>query len=272
MPIDITASFGFFLPQPTDVLLQFEAAAIPEQALLYADTWIPVAEHTARVRAQDDIGDRFWIRAQGDCRVDYVATVEVQRQINDVVTLERVDPHDLPGEAVQYMFDSRYCPAHNLQGFVAEEFGQLQGGAQIIAMRDWIANHFTYEPGSSNAQTTATDSFLERRGICRDYAHVMIGFARAAAIPARYVSCYAPGVNPPDFHAVAEVFLADPETPGGGSWQMVDATRMADPAQTAKIGVGRDAADVSFLTVFGASQFGFSQVAVREVQSGRAYE
>jgi transglutaminase-like putative cysteine protease len=127
-------------------------------------------------------------------------------------------------------------------------------------MRDWIANNFRYEPGSSTTNTTALDSFIERRGICRDYAHVMVTLARASAIPARYVSCYAPGVDPPDFHAVAEVFLADPTVPGGGAWHLVDATGMADAADTVKIGVGRDAADVSFMTVFGQADFGDKSV------------
>ena len=80
-------------------------------------------------------------------------------------------------------------------------------------MRDWIAGNFSYEPVSTTS-TTALDSFVERRGICRDYAHVLVTLARASAIPARYVSCYAPGVDPPDFHAVAEVFLADPDRAG----------------------------------------------------------
>jgi transglutaminase-like putative cysteine protease len=164
------------------------------------------------------------------------------------------------------LFDSRYCQADRMQGFVQDEFGRLEGGARIVAMRDWIAQHFRYEPGSSNSTTTALDSFVERRGICRDYAHVMICLARASTIPARYVSCYAPGVDPPDFHAVAEVFLADKTVPGGGAWHIVDATGMADPSKTVKIGIGRDAADVSFLTSFGFSRFEESMVEVREVK------
>src|SRR5690606_20825523 len=145
------------------------------------------------------------------------------------------------------------------QPFAEAEFGALSGGQRILAMRDWIASNFTYTPGSSTSTTTALDSFVERRGICRDYAHVMVTLARASAIPARYCSVYAPGVNPPDFHAVAEVFLADPGIPGGGAWHIVDPTGMADPAETVKIGVGRDAADVSFMTVFGEAQFGDKQ-------------
>ena len=62
--------------------------------------------------------------------------------------------------------------------------------------------------------------------------------------------------------AVAEVFLANPRIPGGGIWQMVDPTGMANPAETVKIGVGRDAADVSFLTSFAPIQFIGSNVEV----------
>ena len=69
------------------------------------------------------------------------------------------------------------------------------------------------------------------------------------------MSCYAPRVTPQDFHAVAEVFLADATIPGGGAWHLLDATGMARADEIVKIGVGRDAADVSFLTSFGPTEF-----------------
>lgn len=262
MPIKIETSFAFTLEQKTDILLQFEAAAIPEQAIIERNTRMTDAEHCARVAAQDDIGERIWVRAQGDFEVDYTALVRPQRQLPDLAALARMEPHTMPGEAVQYLFDSRYCQADKFQPFVNSEFGGTEGGARIAAIRDWIAEHFSYEPGTSDARTTALDSFVERRGICRDYAHVLVTLARASTIPARFVACYAPGVEPPDFHAIAEVFLDDPETPGGGTWQLVDATEMADPSETVKIGVGRDAADVSFLTSFGPNNFRRSSVKV----------
>ena len=264
MPIDIHARFAFTLEEPTDLLLQFEAAKIPEQTIMDSETTLSDAIHNARVPAQDSIGERIWIRAQGPYQVDYRATVSVERIVPDLGQLQAVDPHDLPGEAVEYLFDSRYCQADRIQNYVSDRFGDLSGGAKIVAMCDWIGENFTYTPGASDASTTALDSFVERRGICRDYAHVLITFARASTIPARYVSCYAPGVSPPDFHAVAEVFLKDPSVDGGGAWYIVDATGMADPAQTVKIGIGRDAADVSFLTSFGLSQFESSSVEVSQ--------
>ncbi len=262
MPISIETHFAFHLSTPTDVLLQFEAAEIPEQRLLSNTTRLGTSEHCARVPAKDDIGQRIWIRAEGDFTVDYHATVELDRQLSSLENLAALAPHEMPGDVVEYLFDSRYCPADDFQSFVDSSFAGTSGGARIAAIRDWIHEHFIYAPGSSTTQTGAAESFIARKGICRDYAHVLVALARASTIPARYVACYAPGVDPPDFHAVAEVFLADPHTHDGGTWQLVDATGMAHPAETVKIGVGRDAADVSFLTSFGLNDFRSSSVRV----------
>ena len=255
MAIDIDLAFSFTMPQTVDVLLQFEAAVIPEQKLLETDTWVTKGEHFARVPAQDLIGERIWIRASGRYDVSYKAKVEVNRLLTEIRPLQRVEPHDLPGDVVKYLFDSRYCPAGRFQPYVEAEFGSLQGGERIMAMHDWIAENISYTPGVSDANTTGLDTFVERHGICRDFAHVMVMLARASTIPARFVSCFAPGVTPQDFHAVAEVFLADPTTPGGGAWYLVDATGMAQPENIVKIGVGRDAADVSFMSSFGPTEF-----------------
>jgi transglutaminase-like putative cysteine protease len=260
MPIAIQTRFDFICEHPTDLILQFEAAAIPEQAILSTHSDINCAE-VARVAAHDGIGERVLFQASGKIEVAYEALVEVKRLAPDISGLAQLSPHDLPGETLDYLLDSRYCPADRFQPFVEDEFGGTSGGARVQAIHDWIARHFTYEQVSTTS-TTALDSFVERRGICRDYAHVLITLARASTIPARYVSCFAPGVNPPDFHALAEVFLADDTTPGGGAWYIVDATQMADPAETVKIGIGRDAADVSFLTSFGPAQFGDKTVTV----------
>jgi transglutaminase-like putative cysteine protease len=264
MPIEISARFAFSLDRLCDVLLQFEAAAIPEQRILARDTRITGAEHIARIAAQDGIGERVWLHVEGRSEVTYTSRVAIHRLLPEIAELDALEPHELPADAVQYLFDSRYCPADRFQQFVEDEFGATRGGSRVLAIRDWIATNMTYVPGCSDSSTTALDSFIERRGICRDYAHVLVTLARASAIPARYASVYAPGVEPPDFHAVGEVFLADPTVPGGGAWHLVDATGMADPADTVKIGVGRDAADVSFMTVFGEANFEGKDIVVRK--------
>ncbi len=163
---------------------------------------------------------------------------------------------DLGIETVQYLMPSRYCPSDQFQAFVDAEFGHVDGGARVAAIRDWVQTNFSYVPGSSFVDTTALDTFVKRQGVCRDYAHVMIALVRASGIPARIVSCYAPGVEPQDFHAVAEVFL-------DGAWHMVDATGMATEASMAKIGIGRDAADVAFLTAYGNANMISQTVSVR---------
>lgn len=137
-------------------------------------------------------------------------------------------------------------------------FGHLTGGAAVEAVRDWIATHLAYVPGASHGGTTALDTFHAREGVCRDYAHLLIALVRSLGIPARMVSAYSPDVTPQDFHALAQVWLA-------GDWHLVDATGMADPATTAIIGVGRDAADIAFLTIFGGAMLNAQTVQVSPV-------
>lgn len=244
MEIDVNVHLKYQLSGPTDLLLQVEIADLADQKLQSSKLDTSDVDHMAHVTADDGIGQRIWIRADGEFRCDYAARVIIDRPVLNISALQAVPTHLLPGDAVRYLMPSRYCPSDAFQSFVAAEFGDHQGGARIAAMRDWINKAFTYVPGSSNAQTTALDSFVQRQGVCRDYAHVMITLARASAIPARFASVYAPGVTPPDFHAVAEVYL-------DGTWHLVDATGMAPADTIARIGVGADAAGVAFLSAFG---------------------
>jgi transglutaminase-like putative cysteine protease len=256
MKLSIRTSLDYYFPQPTDVLLQLEAAAIPEQDIEFAHIDVSPCDHFARVAAQDLVGDRIWVRAEGRMTVQYDAIVSIRRILTECLDLPRVEPRHLPGETVQYMMGSRYCPSDQFQSFVEAEFGGLDGGRRVIAMRDWIERSFAYVPGVSNSETTALETFVRREGVCRDYAHVLITLVRASGIPARIASVYALGVEPQDFHAVAEVFL-------GGEWHLVDATGMAEEAAMAKIGIGRDAADVSFLTAYGAATLNAQSVSVQ---------
>ena len=262
MTTNLSARFAFDLEQPASVLLQFEAADLPEQELLNVACRIEPGDSVVRVAAQDNIGERIWLHADKRVEVQYEASVKVTRKLHDLASLGALAPHRLPGEAVKFLLESRYCHPTQFLTFTEETFGDTSGGARIAAIRDWIHSSFDYRPGASGPETTATDTFHAQAGVCRDFAHMLITLARASTIPARYVACFAPGVTPQDFHAIAEVFLADPADPAGGTWQMVDPTGMADLSKAVKIGVGRDAADVSFVTSFAPMQFHYSQVAV----------
>lgn len=252
MSLRIETTLVLDLPQQADLLLQIEAAILPEQVI--RDPWIdlPPCDHFARVAGHGGIGERIWLRHEGRLEIAYRAEVTPQRHVGPLEGLPALPPHLLPGEAVDYLMDSTYCPATRFQSFVAGEFDGLSGGTLVGAMRDWITSHVAYVAGSSTSRTGALDTFLDRQGVCRDFAHLLVTFARAAAIPARFSSVYAPDVTPQDFHAVAEVFL-DSGDGVSGFWHLVDATGMADPSEIARIGVGRDAADASFLTAYGSA-------------------
>ncbi|MEZ5742705.1 MAG: transglutaminase family protein [Sphingomonadaceae bacterium] len=244
MKLSILTQLEYYLPETTDLLLQLEAAMIPEQPVEHAHIDLPPAEHFARLPGHDEIGDRIWLRLQGTLNVRYEARVSVERITSDIAALRKVPPHLLPAETIEYLMPSRYCASDEFQALVEADFGRFEGGERIVAMRDWIKDKIRYAPGSSNSATDALQTYVSRCGVCRDFAHVLICMARASAIPARFASVYGLGVEPQDFHAVAEVFL-------DGAWHLVDATGMAKSEEMAKIGVGRDAADVSFLTSYG---------------------
>lgn len=258
MKLSIETRLDYRFPHPTDVLLQLEAAIIPEQRVDHAHIALSDNRSFARVAGHDQIGDRIWLRVEDRLTVDYRATVEVCRDLAVLTDLPRVEPHLLPGETIEYLMPSRYCPSDFFESFVEAEFAGLYGGQRVEAIRAFVADNIAYVSGSSNGSTTALETFVQRKGVCRDFAHVVVTLTRACGIPARIASVYAPDVQPQDFHAVAEVFL-------GGQWTLVDATGMASPDTIAKIGVGRDAADVAFMTAYGTSEFIEQRVSVARV-------
>lgn len=244
MLLNIESTLSYDFAAPSDLLLQIELARMAGQDVRDDALLTTPVKDFARIEGEDALGVRAWMMAEGRLDVTYRATVDVTRPDPDLRALRASPPRTMTGEATSYLMPSRYCPSDEFMAFVEAEFGGLAGGEMIAAQRDWIERSFSYVPGSSTAATTARESFVQRRGVCRDYAHVLVTLSRAAGIPARVASVYAPDVDPPDFHAVAEVWLE-------GAWHLVDATGMAQPSHIAVIGVGRDAADVSFMTSFG---------------------
>jgi transglutaminase-like putative cysteine protease len=254
--LQIDVRLDYWFEQPCDVLLHIEVAALAGQRVETSD--LVTGAGLTRIPAQDNVGIRAWVAGEGRLLVGYSARVTIERPLRDYAALPATALAHLPGAAVPYLMPSRYCPSDRFAELVEARFAGFTGGARIAAMADWIADHLAYVPGASTVDTTALDTFHDRAGVCRDYAHLMIALARAADIPARYAAVYAPGANPPDFHAVAEVFLA-------GEWHIVDPTGMASAADAAVIGIGRDAGDVAFLTAFGPLVMNGLSVSVRAV-------
>ena len=263
MAINIDVWMEYVLGGDPMVLLTLEAAHTVGQTVL--DKQLAVADAAVgHVDGQDGVGQRVWARVAGErMRLRYRATVEVTRP---VTTLERLGPtpmHALPGALLGALRPSRYCQSDMFHGFVAQRFDGLEGGSRVAAILDWVGTELGYVP-VSDATTTALDTFAMREGVCRDYAHLVCALARASGIPARYVSAYAPDVDPPDFHALAEVWLE-------GAWHLVDATGMARADETVLVAVGRDASDVAFMETLGPAEFVSQSVTVtRQAPQARA--
>ncbi|KSW14074.1 transglutaminase family protein [Cellulomonas sp. B6] len=166
--------------------------------------------------------------------VDYQATVVGQ---SAPAPLEDVD-------LVEYRRPSRYAESDRLLAFARDQFRGLAGADLLDAVVAWVSNHVTYLSGSSLPTDGATDTLLKRRGVCRDFAHLVVALLRACDTPARLAAVYAPGLRPMDFHAVAEAYV-------DGAWHVVDATRLAPRGSMLRIATGRDATDTAFLSYYG---------------------
>ena len=185
----------------------------------------------------------------GPLVVQYEGTVDIAHFVASADSIAEVAIADLPPETLPYIYPSRYCQSDRLQQVARAEFGTLMPGyGRVRAIRDWVQNRTRFQSGSSNATTSAMDTLNDQAGVCRDFAHLMIGMCRALNIPARFVTGIDYGADPifgpPDFHAYVEAFL-------GGRWYLFDPTGMAVPMGLIRLGTGRDAADVSFATIFG---------------------
>ena len=190
----------------------------------------------------------------GALRVHYSATVELSHHVQPADGVPETPPGALPANVVPYLYPSRYCQSDILVRLANHEFRTLQPGfSRVTAICNWIHDNVEYLRGSTNPHTSAYDTATERAGVCRDFAHLAIAFCRAVAIPARFVAGYAYALEPPDFHAYFEAYL-------DGCWYIFDATRLAPQTGLIRIGTGRDAADTSFATLFGAVEFSSMKV------------
>ena len=241
MKLRVRAKLVYRFDPPTDAIYKIQAARGPGQVVIEETlTFDPP------VQAHEDTDAEFGARTlrahvAGEVTVIYEATVD-----NGSITplppdLVQGDWGDLPPETLIYLAPSRYCPSDQFGRFVTRQFGATSGSERVLAILDWIGANIDYEHGVSDSETTAARTFIDRAGVCRDFTHLGLTLCRASGIPARAVSAYAHRLDPPDFHAVFEVWL-------GGGWWLVDPTRLAPVEGLVRIACGRDAADIAFLT------------------------
>jgi len=196
-------------------------------------------------------GSRYMrLRAEpGVLAIHYDATVDIAHYTESPARIMEVPIALLPPEVLPYIYPSRYCQSDRLHRFATREFGHLaQGYWRVQAILDWVRHRTKFLSGSSNSSTSAVDTLVEQVGVCRDFAHLMIALCRAVNIPARFVTGIDygadPALGPTDFHAYVEVYL-------GQRWYLFEASGVSPPMGLVRLGTGRDAADVSFATMFG---------------------
>jgi transglutaminase-like putative cysteine protease len=241
MKLSIVAELVYMFAQDTQIIACLEASHTSDQNVLSES--LDVEPAVQLVRDKSLSGDRR-IRASlsGKTTIRYQAIVENNlRQLLPRSGRQHLWS-ELPNDVLPFLLPSRFCPSDKFMRFVQRQFAAAGDGvARMMAVLEWINRNVDYVAGVSNPETTAERTFVDRAGVCRDFTHLGITFTRALGIPARAVSAYALGLNPPDFHAVFEVYLK-------GAWWLIDPTRLAPVEGIVRIGSGRDASDIAFLT------------------------
>jgi len=119
-----------------------------------------------------------------------------------------------------------------------------------LDLNTWIHKNFRYVPGATDVRTPLEKVLAMRKGVCQDFAHVMLSILRTGGIPARYVSGYIEHVDPTKknselvgaaaSHAWVEVGL-----PGDRWWGLDPTNNQIVGERHIKVAVGRDYDDIA---------------------------
>jgi transglutaminase-like putative cysteine protease len=175
----------------------------------------------------------------------------------------------LPVEHLVYLLGSRYCETDRFTEIAWSRFGNIPKGWPLVqAICDYAHDHIRFGYKHASATKTAWDAHTERRGVCRDFAHLAVTLCRCMNIPARYCTGYLgdigvpPDPAPMDFSAWSEVYLGD-------RWYTFDARHNKPRIGRILMARGRDATDVAIVTSFGpCTLVGFKVITEEVVSAG----
>ncbi|MDI1245298.1 MAG: transglutaminase family protein [Rhodoferax sp.] len=171
----------------------------------------------------------------------------------------RYQAHGSFDAATEFVFASPMVPRH--AEFFAYARPSFSAGTGLLAaaidLMHRIYSDFTYESQSTQVNTPALEALAQRKGVCQDFAHILIACLRNMGLPARYVSGYllteaAPGTvklkGSDASHAWAAVYV--PDLPEGKRWVDLDPTNdragWPSPGEDyVTLAMGRDFSDVS---------------------------
>lgn len=247
---DLDISLQYDVLSPSDFIFNFHPAQTPFQRVsaerLVVDPYI-----RGQIRTDSVCGNRHLRFHAEPCnlKVRYQARVEVEHHFGNPAQLRELPIEQISSELLPYVFASRYCQADALPREALRPFLSIAPGyARVQAIAEWVSRHVRFQVGTTTSATTALDTYRDQVGVCRDFAHLMIAICRALNIPARFATSIDygadPALGPTDFHAYVEAFLGD-------RWYIFDPTGISPTTGLLRIGVGRDAVDAAFATIFG---------------------
>lgn len=234
---------------PATYLVNVLPARTPQQRVLAESLQVHGAH--GPVRVEPDRDDTRFARFEGEGPIEVASrfSVSIDHVCPPRDGLAEPRPSSVSPQAWPFMLPSRYCESDRLLPFAREQFGWMTPGYdRVLAIADWVRENVAFEVGTTQWQTSAADVLASRRGVCRDFAHVTIAILRALNVPARFVTGVDygadPALGPVDFHAYVEALLGD-------RWYLFDPTGISPTTGLLRLGTGRDAADVSFATIYG---------------------
>ncbi|MBV9111444.1 MAG: transglutaminase family protein [Hyphomicrobiales bacterium] len=272
MRIHIGFDIALTFPQPTPMLMMLNVhpsrrAALIVPDLLRVDPNVPLSSYI------DGFGNQCTrvVAPAGLFRISTDAVIEDSGLADRVVPEACEVPIDaLPSETLVFLLGSRYCETDTLSQMAWDHFGKIKPGwERVQAIVDYVHDHVEFGYPHARATRTAGEAHSERRGVCRDFAHLAITLCRAMNIPARYATGYLGDIGVPrdpapmDFSAWFEVFLE-------GGWYAFDARHNQPRIGRIVMAYGRDAADVALTNTFGAHSLTKFEVWTDEIPEGAA--
>ena len=164
-------------------------------------------------------------------------------------TWEELDTRVAEGDYWEMLLPSQYATPTKLLEELAGEINLARRGTPLqllLQLNQALYDKFDYVPNSTKVDSPIDDALHSRRGVCQDFAHIMIALVRGLKIPCRYVSGYLyhedsikdrspAGAT----HAWVEAFL------GEAGWVAFDPTNnLLGCERHVHVAVGRDYADV----------------------------
>jgi len=269
MQIRVGYELVYQLPQNTPMILTLNVHYTRASDLVRPDNMVtvpPVPIHSYR----DGFGN--WctrlVAPPGQFRVTGDALLNDSGKPDVPATWATQHPvEQLPEETLVFLLGSRYCETDRLTEIAWKLFGMTPPGwARVQTICDFVNKHIEFGYQHASPTKTAWEVFNERKGVCRDFAHLALTFCRCLNIPARYCTGYLGdiGMPPPyaemDFAGWFEAYL-------GGAWQMFDPRNNQPRIGRVLIARGRDAADVAITTTFGPNTLKSFKVWTDEVKS-----